>query len=560
MIKFRIKSNYFMSSQSLKWIPLGGLGEVGKNMMIYEYGKNILVVDCGLMFPESDMHGIDAVIPDYQYLKDKKEYVRGIIITHGHEDHTGAVPYLVKDFPGVPIYATPLTKGLLDVKLRREKLAETTAINMVPTDAVLNIGPFKVELFRMNHSIPDNVGMGVTTPAGLIVHSGDFKFDHTPIDGHRPDFTRLAEFAGRGVLALLSDSTNAEQPGITPSERAIEPAFENVFRDADGRVIIATFASLISRIQQVVNICDIYGRKLSFAGTSMVDNVKMAQKMGYLNIPDGMVVRLEDSIKMKPNEVAIMATGSQGEPSAVLARMATGKHSIINVLPGDTIVISAHSIPGNEEYVHRIINRLYQKGANVVYSPLARVHVSGHASQEEQKLLLSLVRPKYFIPVHGELRMLKAHARLATDLGIPQQNVFVVENGVPIEFTDGEAKQIERVPGGYVFVDGSGVGDIGPVVIRDREVLSRDGFILLVLRRDAHGSLREDPEIITRGFVYMKGSESMIKAMTDRVSEALKGVKAPASDNTIKDKAVEALNKYVFAETRRRPMIIPVLA
>ncbi len=549
-----------MSAQSIKWIPLGGLGEVGKNMMIYEYGKNILVVDCGLMFPESDMHGIDAVIPDYQYLKDKKEYVRGIIITHGHEDHTGAVPYLVKDLPGVPIYATPLTKGLLDVKLRREKLAETTAINMVPTDAVLNIGPFKVELFRMNHSIPDNVGMGVTTPAGLIVHSGDFKFDHTPIDGHRPDFTRLAEFAGRGVLALLSDSTNAEQPGITPSERAIEPAFENVFRDADGRVIIATFASLISRIQQVVNICDIYGRKLSFAGTSMVDNVKMAQKMGYLNIPDGMVLRLEDSIKMKPNEVAIMATGSQGEPSAVLARMATGKHSIINVLPGDTIVISAHSIPGNEEYVHRIINRLYQKGANVVYSPLARVHVSGHASQEEQKLLLSLVRPKYFIPVHGELRMLKAHARLATDLGIPQQNVFVVENGVPIEFTDGEAKQIERVPGGYVFVDGSGVGDIGPVVIRDREVLSRDGFILLVLRRDAHGSLREDPEIITRGFVYMKGSESMIKAMTDRVSEALKGVKAPASDNTIKDKAVEALNKYVFAETRRRPMIIPVLA
>ncbi len=549
-----------MSAQSIKWIPLGGLGEVGKNMMIYEYRKNILVVDCGLMFPESDMHGIDAVIPDYQYLKDKKEYVRGIIITHGHEDHTGAVPYLVKDLPGVPIYATPLTKGLLDVKLRREKLAETTAINMVPTDAVLNIGPFKVELFRMNHSIPDNVGMGVTTPAGLIVHSGDFKFDHTPIDGHRPDFTRLAEFAGRGVLALLSDSTNAEQPGITPSERAIEPAFENVFRDADGRVIIATFASLISRIQQVVNICDIYGRKLSFAGTSMVDNVKMAQKMGYLNIPDGMVVRLEDSIKMKPNEVAIMATGSQGEPSAVLARMATGKHSIINVLPGDTIVISAHSIPGNEEYVHRIINRLYQKGANVVYSPLARVHVSGHASQEEQKLLLSLVRPKYFIPVHGELRMLKAHARLATDLGIPQQNVFVVENGVPIEFTDGEAKQIERVPGGYVFVDGSGVGDIGPVVIRDREVLSRDGFILLVLRRDAHGSLREDPEIITRGFVYMKGSESMIKAMTDRVSEALKGVKAPASDNTIKDKAVEALNKYVFAETRRRPMIIPVLA
>ncbi|MCL5274071.1 MAG: ribonuclease J [Chloroflexi bacterium] len=549
-----------MPLQSLKWIPLGGLGEVGKNMMIYEYGKNILVVDCGLMFPESDMHGIDAVIPDYQYLKDKKDYIRGIIITHGHEDHTGAVPYLVKDFPGVPLYATPLTKGLLDVKLRRERLSDTTTINMVPTDAILNIGPFKVELFRMNHSIPDNVGMGVTTPAGLIVHSGDFKFDHTPIDGHKPDFTRLAEFAGRGVLALLSDSTNAEQPGITPSERAIDAAFENVFRDADGRVIIATFASLISRIQQIVNICEVYGRKLSFAGTSMVDNVKMAQKMGYLNIPDGMMVRLEDSIKMKPNEVAIMATGSQGEPSAVLARMATGKHSVINVQPGDTIVISAHSIPGNEEYVHRIINRLFQKGANVVYSPLAQVHVSGHASQEEQKLLLSLVRPKYFIPVHGELRMLKAHALLATDLGIPRENVFIVENGVPIEFTDGEAKRLERVPGGYVFVDGSGVGDIGPVVIRDREVLSRDGFILLVLRRDAQGKFSNDPEIITRGFVYMKGAESLIKAMTDTVSEALKSMNGASSESTVKDKATEALSKFVFSETRRRPMIIPVLA
>ncbi len=548
-----------MSSQALKWIPLGGLGEVGKNMMIYEYGNNILVVDCGLMFPESDMHGIDAVIPDYSYLKDKKDIIRGIIITHGHEDHTGAVPYLVKEFPGVPLYATPLTKGLLDVKLRSAKLADTT-INMVPTDAVLNIGPFNVELFRMNHSIPDNVGYGVTTPAGLIVHSGDFKFDHTPVDGHKPDFTKLAEFAGRGVLALLSDSTNAEQPGITPSERAIEPAFEHVFRDADGRIIIATFASLISRVQQVVNICEIYGRKLSLAGTSMVDNVKMAQKMGYLSIPDGMLVRLEDSVRMKPNEVAIMATGSQGEPSAVLARMATGKHPVINVMKGDTIVISAHSIPGNEEYVHRIINRLFQKGANVVYSPLARVHVSGHASQEEQKLLISLVRPKFFIPVHGELRMLRAHARLATDLGIPSENVFVVENGVPIEFTDGAAKQLERVPGGYVFVDGSGVGDIGPVVIRDREVLSRDGFILMVLRRDATGRLSETPELITRGFVYMKGADSLLKAMSTTVNEALKNVNTSTSETTIKDKASEALSKFVYAETRRRPMIIPVVA
>ena len=301
-----------MTSQVLKWIPLGGLGEVGKNMMVYEYGKNILVVDCGLMFPESDMHGIDAVIPDYQYLKERKDDIRGIIITHGHEDHTGAVPYLVKDFPGVPIYCTPLTKGLLDVKLRSAKVADLANLNMVPTDAVIEIGPFKVELFRMNHSIPDNVGYGVTTPAGLIIHSGDFKFDHTPVDGHKPDFAKLADLAGRGVLALLSDSTNAEQPGITPSERAIEPAFENVFRDADGRVVVATFASLISRVQQVVNTCEIYGRKLALAGTSMIDNAKMAQKMGYLTIPDGMLIKLEETLKMPPNKVAIMATGKPG--------------------------------------------------------------------------------------------------------------------------------------------------------------------------------------------------------------------------------------------------------
>lgn len=549
-----------MTPQTLKWIPIGGLGEVGKNMMIYEYGKNILIVDCGIMFPESDMHGIDAVIPDYQYLKDKRDYIRGILVTHGHEDHTGAMPHLVKEFPGIPIYTTPLTKGLLEVKLRNAKLADATTLNMVPTDGVIEIGPFKIELFRMNHSIPDNVGYGLTTPAGLIVHSGDFKFDHTPVDGHKPDFAKLAELSGRGVLALLSDSTNAEQPGITPSERVIEPALENLFRDADGRIIVATFASLISRVQQVINTCEIYGRKLALAGTSMIDNVKMAQKMGYLVIPEGMLVRLEDTLKMKPSEVAIMATGSQGEPSAVLARMANGKHPVINVEPGDTIVISAHSIPGNEEFVHRIINRLFQKGANVVYSPLADVHVSGHASQEEQKLLISLIRPKYFVPVHGELRMLKAHARLAVELGVPQENTFIVENGTPIEFTDGVAHQMERVPGGYVFVDGSGVGDIGPVVIHDREILARDGFVMLVLRRDNAGVYSVDPEIITRGFIYQKGSESFVKSMADAVTEALKGIKNSASESTIKDRASEALTRFVYAETRRRPLIIPIVA
>ena len=548
-----------MTSQPLKWIPIGGLGEVGKNMMAYEYGKNILIVDGGIMFPESDMHGIDAVIPDYSYLKDKRDLIRGIVVTHGHEDHTGAMPFVVKDFPNVPIYCTPLTKGLLEIKLKEAKVLDKTTINSLPTDGVANIGPFKVEFFHMCHSIPDNVGVGITTPAGLIVHSGDFKFDHTPVDGHKPDFAKLAEFAGRGVLALLSDSTNAEQPGITPSEKDIEPALENVFRDAEGRVIVATFASLISRVQQIANISEIYGRKLAIAGASMTENVKIAQKMGYLDIPEGMLVRLEDAVKMRPNEVAIMATGTQGEPSAVLGRMATGRHALINAMPGDSIVLSAHPIPGNEEYVHRIINRLFQKGANVIYSPLAQVHVSGHARQEEQKLLISLLRPKHFIPVHGELRMLTAHGRLAQQLGIPKENVFVVENGTPVEFTDGQARQLDRVPGGYVFVDGSGVGDIGPVVIRDREVLSRDGFILLVLRRDPHGGLSSDPEIVTRGFVYMKDSEDLIKSMAQSVREGLKSLNGTTSDTTLKEKAVDSLNKFVYGETRRRPMVIPVI-
>ncbi len=547
-------------ASSLKWIPLGGLGEVGKNMMAFEYGKNILIVDTGVMFPESDMFGIDAVIPDFSYLKDKADWIRGIVITHGHEDHTGAVQHVVREFPNIPIYATALTRGLLEVKLREHKLLDKTTLNTVANNGELTLGPFKIEFFHMCHSIPDNVGLGITTPAGLIVHSGDFKFDHTPVDGQPPDFAKLAELAGRGVLALFSDSTNAETKGSTPSEKEIEPAFEHIFRDAEGRIIVATFASLISRIQQVVNVCEIYGRKLAIAGTSMQDNVKMAQKMGYLRVPDGMIVRLEETVKMRPTDVAIMATGTQGEPSAVLGRMATGRHQLINVEPNDTIVLSAHPIPGNEEYIHRIINRLFQKGANVLYTPIAKVHVSGHACQEEQKLLMSLMRPKFFIPIHGELRQLKAHAQLAYDIGIPRTNVFTVENGTPIEFVDGEAHQLERVPGGYVFVDGSSVGDIGPVVLRDREVLARDGFVMLILRRDSEGRLRQNPEIITRGFVYMKESEELLKSMSETLATQMKDYDASTSDTAFKEKASELLNKLINAETKRRPMVVSVVA
>ena len=550
-----------MSAKPLKWIPIGGLGEVGKNMMMFEYDDEILLIDAGIMFPESDMLGIDAVIPDYGFLKNRRDRVRAIIITHGHEDHTGAITHVVRDFPGVPIYTTPLTRGLLEVKLKDAKLLDRSKLYTVATDGEFTVGPFKVEFFRMCHSIPDNVGLGITTPAGLVVHSGDFKFDHTPVDGKPSNFAKLAEFAGRGVLALFADSTNAEIAGTTPSERAIEPTFDQVFQKAEGRIIVATFASLISRIQQVVNVCEAHGRRLALAGASMIENVKMAQKMGYLNIPDGMLVRLEEANKMEPHNIAIMATGTQGEPSAVLGRMSVGKHPIISVQPGDTIIMSAHPIPGNEEYIHRIINRLFQKGADVLYDPVAKVHVSGHASQEEQKLLIGLLRPRYFIPIHGELRMLKAHARLAYDLGFSSEQVFVVENGTPIEFVDGQARQLSRVPGGYVFVDGSGVGDVDKSVIRDREVLARDGFIVTVVRRDKDGGIKaQNPEIITRGFIYMREAESLTKVMSQAVLGELRQLGEDAAEETIRGRVTDALSRVIYSETRRRPMIIVIVA
>ncbi|HDH09748.1 MAG TPA: ribonuclease J, partial [Chloroflexi bacterium] len=384
----------------LKIIPLGGLGEVGKNMMVLEYGRNIIIVDAGIMFPENDMLGVDLVIPDFGYLQDKKDLVRGIIVTHGHEDHTGALPYVLQEIKA-PIYATKLTRGLIEVKLKEHKMLEDVELNTIQAGDSITIGPFRIEFFHVCHSIPDGVGLAIDTPVGLIVHSGDFKFDHTPVDGKPTDMAKLAELGGRGVLALLSDSTNAERPGFTPSERVVEEAFDDVFREAKGRIIVATFASLISRIQQVVNCAVRHGRQVAIAGRSMVENAAMAQKLGYLEIPPGVLIKLRDVDKLPPHKVVIIATGTQGEPSSALARMATGKHPQIKVVPGDTVIISAHAIPGNEEMINRTINRLFQRGADVVYEKIAPVHVSGHASQEDQKLLISLIKPKYFVPIHG---------------------------------------------------------------------------------------------------------------------------------------------------------------
>lgn len=542
--------NFNMSSKKLRIVPLGGLGEVGKNMMAYEYGENILVVDTGIMFPENDMLGIDYIIPDFNYLSDKQHLVRGIIITHGHEDHTGAIRHVIESI-NAPIYATRLTRGLIEIKLARSRMLEKTTINTIRAGDQVNIGPFKVEFFHVCHSIPDGFGLGITTPVGLIIHSGDYKFDHTPVDGWPTDYAKLGEFSGRGVLALLADSTNADKPGWTPSERVIDPAFDQVFSTAPGRIIIASFASLISRIQQVVNAAQRHGRKVAFFGTSMIENVRMARKLSYLEIPDELLLTPEQALRMPPHQVVLMSTGTQGEPSSILGRLSTGTNRHFDIIPGDTVVLSSHPIPGNEESVHRTINRLFRRGANVIYEPIAPVHVSGHASQEEMKLLLHLVKPKYFIPIHGELRHLKQHAALAQEVGVPPENIAVVENGQVVEFENGKMTLGERVPGGYVFVDGSGVGDVGPSVVREREALARDGIVVisLVLSKKT-GRLIEEPEIITRGFVYHRDAEELLNVARKRISDTVS-----RGNGNLQTDIEQTVKAFFYNETKRRPMV-----
>jgi len=539
-----------MSDKKLRIIPLGGLGEVGKNMMAYEYGKNILIVDTGLMFPENDMLGIDYIVPDFEYLMDKTQWVRGIVVTHGHEDHTGAINHVL-EYVDAPIYATSLTRGLLEVKLSRGKMLNNAQLNTVNAGDTVKIGPFTVEFFHVCHSIPDGVGLGITTPAGLVVHSGDYKFDHTPVDNWPTDYAALAEFAGRGVLALLADSTNADRPGWTPSERVIDPAFFEVFHNAPGRIIISSFASLISRMQQVGNAAMQAGRKMAFVGMSMKENAKMARKLGYLNLPDNLVVNLEQALKMKDHEIVLMCTGTQGEPTSILGRLSMGSNRQFDIKSGDTVVLSSHPIPGNEEMVYRTINRLFRRGANVIYEDTAPVHVSGHAAQEEMKLLLHLVRPKFFIPIHGELRHLKQHAIIAEEVGIPPENIEVIENGQVVEFQDGKMKIAERIPGGYVFVDGAGVGDIGPSVVREREALARDGFVLVHLVMDRNTCvLTEQPEIITRGFIYQR-EEGDLLAETRKLVED--GVRC-GNGNLQKD-LEQSVKSFLYSKTKRRPMV-----
>jgi ribonuclease J len=544
-----------MADKTLRIIPLGGLGEVGKNMMLYEYGENILVVDSGIMFPENDMLGIDYIIPDFDYLLQHRDIVRGIIITHGHEDHTGAIAHLLEEV-NAPIYATPLTRGLLEVKLSRKGLLHKANLNTVQAGDSLKIGPFQVELFHVCHSIPDGVGLGITTPAGLVVHSGDYKFDHTPVDNWPTDYGKLAEFAARGVMVLLADSTNADKLGWTPSERVIDPAFDEVFRNAPGRIIIASFASLISRMQQVANAAERHGRSLAFVGTSMVENAKMARRLGYLDIPEDMQVPIDQALKMTPEKVVIMGTGTQGEPTSIMGRLSTGTNRQFDIIPGDTVVLSSHPIPGNEESVHRTINRLFRRGANVIYTPIAPVHVSGHASQEEIKLLLHLVKPKYLVPIHGELRHLRQHETLAREVGVPAKNITVVENGQILELQNGKLRLGERIPGGYVFVDGSGVGDVGPSVMREREALARDGIVLVNLLVDKQsGRLLDEPEVLTRGFVHTQDANKLLAEARQKIAEV-----ASRANGNLEDDLQQMLKSFLYNETKRRPTIFVTLS
>jgi ribonuclease J len=541
--------------QTLRVIPLGGVGEIGKNMMVLEYDSHLLVIDAGLMFPEGDMHGIDLIIPDVEYLTQRADQIEGIILTHGHEDHIGALPYVL-DQLDAPLFGTPLTLGLVEVKLRQRGLLDGVQLYPVTPDTVLEMGPFTVEFFHVSHSIPDTVGVAVTTPAGLVVYSSDYKFDQFPADGRLTDVPKLQALGERGVLLLLSDSTNAEVEGSTPSEKELEESLERIFSAAPGRIILATFASNISRVNQVVRLAGRFGRRVGLVGRSMRDNVRMAAKLGYLDLDPSQFLDHDEMERLAGEQVVIVCTGSQGEPTSALVRMSMEEHRI-SIRPGDTVILSSVPIPGNEELVNRTIDNLFRLGADVLYSELAHVHVSGHGCREDHRRMIELVRPRYFIPMHGEYRHLVLHSRLAASAGIPKENIAVVESGQVVEFGSHGMRLAEQVTEGHVLVDGLGVGDIGHVVLRDRRHLAQDGFVVAVVAVDSSsGQVIVQPEILTRGVVYVQDSEDLIQAAKLRVLEAVRHAGPSAAVST---KIKETLAELVFDTTGRRPMVLPVV-
>ena len=549
-----------MAKFKLKIIPIGGLSEIGKNMLLLEYGNDILIIDAGLMFPGEDMLGIDLVIPDINYLLDKKDKVRGIIITHGHEDHIGALPYVLPQLD-VPVYATRLTHGMIRVKLKERRTLAHAKLNVVQTSEPINLGAFKVELFPVCHSIPDAVGVIIWTPVGVVVHSGDFKLDYTPVGGKPTDLSRLAQLGSQGVLLLMSDSTYAELPGYTPSERLVGEALDHIMADAPGRVIVTTFSSLVSRVQQVIDAAAKHGRRVFIVGRSMSDTAHMALELGYIQAPDGILGRIEEARHLPHDKVVYITTGSQGEPTSALVRMANRDHPNVSIQPGDTIVMSATPIPGNEAIVNRTLDNLFKQGARVLYDKVAQVHVHGHGSQEELKLLLNLVKPAFFVPIHGEYRHLSLHAKLAESVGISKENIFVLEDGDILELTAKSARKNGKVGSGNVYVDGLSVGDIGGVVLRNRRMLSKDGIVVAIVAVNRQtGKLVGRPDIVTRGFVDTREFKEMIDESRDLLAKALDHSGGKAAEwSFVNAKARDTLDKFYYEKTKLRPMILPFM-
>jgi ribonuclease J len=545
---------------ALHIIPLGGLNEIGKNMTVIEYGNDIIMIDCGLKFPDDDMLGIDIVIPDYSYLKRNADRIRGIFFTHGHEDHIGALPYFLRDI-NVPLYGTRFTLGLIQSKLKEYSDIKNVKFNILKPRDKAKVGPFTVELIRVNHSIPDAVALNIETPLGRIIHTGDFKVDYTPIDNQRIDLQKFAHLGNKGVLALLADSTNAERPGHTISESKVGETFDKLFRSAESRIIVATFSSNIHRVQQVINAAYSNNRKVTISGRSMVNNVQVATELGYLKVPKNVLIEIEDLHRYPDNEIVVITTGSQGEPMSALTRIARNEHKSIKIQQGDMVVFSSTPIPGNEKSVKTVINSLFAKGANVVYEALEAVHVSGHACQEELKLMHSLIKPKYFIPVHGEYSHLKRHAALAEQLGMSKDKIFFMNNGDNLEITESGVSFGRPVETGVTMIDGLGIGDVGNVVLRDRKILSEEGLIIVVLTMSKTGTVLAGPDIVSRGFVYVRESEEIMIIAKQVVEKTLAHCEKNNTKewSSIKNAIKNDLNYYLYDKMRRKPMILPVI-
>lgn len=553
--------DFKFKKSNLKIIALGGLDEIGKNITVFEYENEIILVDCGLEFPDDDMLGVDLVIPDFTYLVKNQEKIKGLFITHGHEDHIGSIPYLLKQI-NIPIYATRLTAKLIEHKLEEHKLLATAKINVVEQGQTINAGKMQVEFIRSSHSIPDACMLAIHTPAGVVIHTGDFKVDYTPIDGQKMDLGRLAELGDQGVLALLSDSTNAERKGFTMSEKTIGPVFDKLFEGCKKRIVVATFASNVHRVQQIVNSAVKYGRKVAVSGRSMINMIEAARELNYIDAPDDVFIDIDLIKNYNDEQLVIMTTGSQGETMSALTRMANGEHKKVTLTSNDLVIISANPIPGNEKSVSKVIDQLMKIGVEVVYSALADVHVSGHACQEEQKLIMTLTKPKYFIPVHGEYRQLMAHRDTAIEVGIPKENIFITGNGRVLELNDEKAEFTGTVPSGRVMVDGLGVGDVGNIVLRDRQHLSQDGLIIIVMGMSSNtGEIISGPDVISRGFVYVRESENLMEQVKDYIRDDLEKLEENHITDwtTIKSTLRDDVRDFVFAKTKRNPMILPII-